>query len=30
LSTTGAAMDHPVHAAYPEGQYLTAILMHVQ
>jgi 23S rRNA (cytosine1962-C5)-methyltransferase len=29
LSTSGAAMDHPVHAAYPEGQYLTAILMNV-
>jgi len=26
LSTTGAAIDHPVHVAYPEGRYLTAVL----
>lgn len=27
ISTTGAANDHPVHVAYPEGRYLTATLV---
>lgn len=26
ISTNGAAGDHPVHVAYPEGRYLTATL----
>ena len=29
LSVTGAAPDHPVHSAYPEGRYLTCILCSV-
>ena len=29
INTSGAAMDHPVHPAYPEGAYLTAVLVHV-
>ncbi len=29
INTSGAAMDHPVHPAYPEGAYLTAVLAHV-
>jgi 23S rRNA G2069 N7-methylase RlmK/C1962 C5-methylase RlmI len=29
LSVTGAASDHPVHAAYPEGRYLTGVLCSV-
>jgi 23S rRNA (cytosine1962-C5)-methyltransferase len=29
ISTSGAARDHPVHIAYPEGRYLTAILCSV-
>lgn len=29
LSTTGAAADHPVHLAYPEGKYLHAVLCSV-
>ena len=27
LSTTSAGKDHPVHLAYPEGAYLTAMLV---
>lgn len=27
ISTSGAANDHPVHVAYPEGRYLTATLV---
>ena len=30
LSLTGAASDHPVLPAYPEGRYLTAALLHVR
>lgn len=30
LATSGAARDHPVHIAYNEGAYLTAILCHVK
>ena len=29
LSVTGAASDHTVHAAYPEGRYLTGVLCSV-
>lgn len=25
----GAAADHPVHCAYPEGEYLTNVLVRV-
>lgn len=25
----GAAADHPVHVAYPEGEYLTNVLLRV-
>ena len=27
LSSTGPGLDHPVHIAYPEGEYLTAVLV---
>jgi 23S rRNA G2069 N7-methylase RlmK/C1962 C5-methylase RlmI len=30
VSTSSAGADHPVHAAYPEGKYLTACLCVVQ
>ena len=30
LSSSNAALDHPVHTAYPEGNYLTALLCHVR
>ena len=29
LKQQGAAMDHPIHSAYPEGAYLSAVLLHV-
>lgn len=29
LSTTNAAGDHPVHLGYPEGEYLTALLLQI-
>jgi len=29
LSTTGAAADHPIHASYDEGRYLTGMLINV-
>ncbi len=29
LRYAGAAADHPVHMAYPEGEYLTNVLLRV-
>ena len=29
LRTSGAAADHPIHPAFAEGAYLTAVLLHV-
>jgi 23S rRNA G2069 N7-methylase RlmK/C1962 C5-methylase RlmI len=29
LSKSGAAPDHPLHPAYPEGEYLTALTYRV-
>ena len=29
LSTLGAGPDHPTHAAYPQGKYLTVVLLRI-
>ena len=29
LKTSGPGIDHPVFVGYPEGDYLTSLLVHV-